>query len=66
MVLQKAQSGCQMSIEKMSINDKRESKHASKSNEVLTLMPKMSKFCSLEPSDSFNVYFLRSHMIIYR
>ena len=41
----------------MSINDKRESKHASKSNEVLTLMPKMSKFCSLEPSDSFNVCF---------
>ena len=47
---------------KMSINDKRESKHASKSNEVLTLVPKMPKFCSLELSGSFNV-FLRSHMI---
>lgn len=46
-----------MSIEKMSINDKRESKHASKSNEVLTLMPKMSKFCSLEPSDSLTTIF---------
>ena len=40
---------------KMSINDKRESKHASKSNEVLTLVPKMPKFCSLELSDSLNI-----------
>ena len=36
-----------MSIEKMSINDKRESKHASKSNEVLTLVPKNAKILQL-------------------